>query len=175
VEAAADPHRQELLAAGIQSDRALVSDSSAQDVLRMVMEILHTAWALTMWRCACDAKRQPGGADDGRRRGQGGGAHGCPWPTARHFAAAVLKGVDLYLADVSSPVVLTRSPKWYRSSISAHTFLLLPLQMQGQPAGLIYADRRDAGSIRMTEKELALMRTLRNQVVLVLRQNSGSF
>lgn len=179
VEAAADPHRQELLAAGIQEvTRALVSDSSAQDVLRMVMEILHTGMGFDhVALCLRDARSANlvarmtvGAVDKAVARMQ--------VPMADRtdiFAAAVLKGVDLYIADVSSPVVLTRIPKWYRSSISAHTFLLLPLQMQGQPVGLIYADRRDAGSIRMTEKELALMRTLRNQVVLVLRQNSGSF
>jgi hypothetical protein len=51
--------------------------------------------------------------------------------------------------------------------------LLLPLQLKGQPLGLIYADfgaEQTAPIARLGSKELALMGTLRNQVVLAFRQ-----
>jgi hypothetical protein len=50
------------------------------------------------------------------------------------------------------------------------TFLLLPLLMKGSTFGLIYADRLQPGSIAAAEKELSLLRTLRNQAVMAFRQ-----
>ena len=54
---------------------------------------------------------------------------------------------------------------------NAPAFLLLPLALKGAPFGLIYADKaaRRRRS-QLGEKELALLRTLRNQAVMAFRQ-----
>jgi hypothetical protein len=65
-----------------------------------------------------------------------------------------------------------RLPAWYRQAVNAPTFLLLPLQIKGKPFGLIYADKAMPGGLALDEKELALLRTLRNQAVMAFKQST---
>lgn len=51
----------------------------------------------------------------------------------------------------------------------ARSFILLPLTIS-KPVALIYADADAANSIIIPEKELSLLRTLRNQAVLAIKQ-----
>ena len=39
--------------------------------------------------------------------------------------------------------------------------------------GLIYADKGRAGSLKVDERELSLLRTLRNQAIMAFKQSSG--
>jgi hypothetical protein len=48
--------------------------------------------------------------------------------------------------------------------------LILPVAIKGKPVGLIYADKSEPGGLRVDEKELALLRTLRNQAVMAFKQ-----
>jgi hypothetical protein len=50
--------------------------------------------------------------------------------------------------------------------------LLLPLAIKGKPFGLIYADKAEKGELVLDEKELGLLRTLRNQAVMAFKQSS---
>jgi ABC-type nitrate/sulfonate/bicarbonate transport system ATPase subunit len=50
--------------------------------------------------------------------------------------------------------------------------IYLPLQIKGAPFGLIYADKLGPGALGLDEKELALLRTLRNQAVMAFRQSN---
>jgi len=43
----------------------------------------------------------------------------------------------------------------------------------GAPFALIYADKAEPGAIVLGEKELSMLRTLRNQAVMAFRQASG--
>jgi len=83
------------------------------------------------------------------------------------FAAACLKGADTVIADGRAAALQPRLPSWYRGS-SPHSFLLLPLMLKGAPFALIYADR-DRGAIDFGERELSLLRTLRNQAVMAFK------
>jgi hypothetical protein len=65
-------------------------------------------------------------------------------------------------------------PEWYRQTVHAPAFVLLPLMMKGAPFALIYADKAEAGSIMLGEKELSLLRTLRNQAGIAFRQSGGA-
>ena len=80
------------------------------------------------------------------------------------------KGVDTLIADATAANVAARLPAWLRREAQAQTFLLLPMAMKGSTFALIYADRAQAGSIAAGEKELSLLRTLRNQAVMAFRQ-----
>ncbi len=44
------------------------------------------------------------------------------------------------------------------------------MQMQGKPLALIYADMAAKDRIVLGEKELALLRTLRNQALMAFKQ-----
>jgi hypothetical protein len=86
------------------------------------------------------------------------------------FAAICRKGADTVIADTSRGGMAARLPAWYLQGVNAPSFLLLPLMMRNAPFGLIYADAALPGAIAPQEKELALLRALRNQVVMAFRQ-----
>ena len=58
----------------------------------------------------------------------------------------------------------SRLPPWYRRHVGAATFMLLPLMNGGEPAGLLYADKALANGFKVQERELALLRALRDEL-----------
>jgi hypothetical protein len=70
----------------------------------------------------------------------------------------------------SGPKLASRIPDWYRKAVPAHSFVLFPLNIKGNPVALIYADRDEPGGIEIPEKELQLLRTLRNQAIMAIKQ-----
>ena len=86
------------------------------------------------------------------------------------FSTICGKGMDSLIADAGVGSIAQRLPDWYRRQVQAPTFLLLPLMLKGATFALIYADKARAGSIVLEEKELSLLRTLRNQAVMAFRQ-----
>ncbi len=86
------------------------------------------------------------------------------------FATLCLKGADTLIEDARSATVAARLPAWYAKAVQAPAFVLLPLLNRGVPFGLIYADQAQAGNLGLAEKELALVRTLRNQAVMAFKQ-----
>jgi eukaryotic-like serine/threonine-protein kinase len=93
-------------------------------------------------------------------------------PTPDLFGVVCLKGADTMISDATEDRIVQRLPAWYRQTLNAPTFLLLPLQLKGAPFGLIYADKVRRGALELDEKELALLRTLRNQAVMAFKQSS---
>lgn len=93
------------------------------------------------------------------------------------FSAVCIKGVDTLIADANASSVASRLPHWFVQRVRAPTFLLLPMTMkrQGQDVvlGMIYADRDQADSLNITEKELSLLRTLRAQAVMAFKQSTA--
>ncbi|MFN0186537.1 MAG: protein kinase domain-containing protein [Aquabacterium sp.] len=83
------------------------------------------------------------------------------------FTAVCLKGADTLIADAGEPRIRDRMPTWF-ADVPATSFLLLPLHLKGAPFALIYADA--SSRIEMDERELALVRTLRNQALMAFRQ-----
>jgi serine/threonine protein kinase len=88
------------------------------------------------------------------------------------FTAVCIKGADTLIADATAASIASRLPAWYRATVSAPSFLLLPLMMKGAPFAMIYADKTRSGDLALGEKELSLLRTLRNQAVMAFRQAS---
>lgn len=86
------------------------------------------------------------------------------------FAAACLKGADTVIADGRAANLAARLPAWYRAA-PAQSFLLLPMMLKGAPFAMIYADRRHS-AIDFGERELTLLRTLRNQAVMAFKAAS---
>ncbi len=86
------------------------------------------------------------------------------------FLAALAKGVDVLISDTRDAKIVTRLPDWYRQGVNAGTFVIFPLCIKGKPVAMIYADADLPGDIVINEKELSLLRTLRNQAVLAIKQ-----
>jgi len=168
----------ETLAAGIQDiTNAMVEDFKLSDVLRMILETMLRAMDFNrIIFCMRDAKTDTMIG----RFGLGSGIEKLvplfkthlKAPTPDLFAVVCIKGVDSLISDATESRIVQRLPEWYRKGINAPTFLLLPLHIKGAPFGLIYADKADHGSLELDEKELALLRTLRNQAVMAFKQSS---
>jgi GAF domain-containing protein len=87
------------------------------------------------------------------------------------FHVALQKNIDILITDTADPNIVNRIPDWYRKAFSAGAFLLFPIVIKDKPFGMIYADAAKANSIEIEEDELKLLRTLRNQAVLAVRQS----
>ena len=164
----------ELLAAGIQDiTNTMVQDFKLNEVLRMVLETMYRALGL---RRVVFCLRDPKTDLLTGRFGLGDEAQAvaaCFKVSLKGdvnlFTAVCLKNVDTLISDATLPAMAARLPAWYRKSVNAPAFLLLPLQMKGAPFALIYADKAQAGAIALGEKELSLVRTLRNQAVMAFK------
>jgi eukaryotic-like serine/threonine-protein kinase len=178
--AAADEHRRvtDMLAAGIADiTNLMVEDFKLTDVLRMIIETMFRAMDFQrVVFCLRDPKTESLtgrfglGADVERVVAQFRVSLKAANPDL--FAVVSVKGADTMINDATEPRIAQRLPQWYRQSINAPTFLLLPLQMKGAPFGLIYADKAAMGALALDEKQLALLRTLRNQAVMAFKQSS---
>lgn len=166
-----------ILTAGIQDiSNTLVEDFKLNDVLRIILETMYRAKGFQrVILCIRDAKNNT-------MSGRFGFGPDAPEVAKRFnfslsftpdiFHAALSKGVDILISDTNDPKIVTRIPEWFRKGVAAETFLLFPLCIKGRPMALIYADRDHAGEIVISEKELSLLRTLRNQAVLAIKQSS---
>lgn len=86
------------------------------------------------------------------------------------FHLAVDKGVDIVIEDVEADTIADKIPAWYSGLVEAKSFILLPVVINKKTVGLIYADMAHANSLKISEKQLSLLRTLRNQAVLAIKQ-----
>jgi hypothetical protein len=64
----------------------------------------------------------------------------------------------------------SKLPAWYRELIDAQSFILLPIAIKKITVGLFYADMQQANALNLSEQQLSLLRTLRNQAVLAIKQ-----
>jgi len=172
-----DPRVTETLTAGIQDiTNAMVEDFKLSDVLRMILETMFRAMQFDhIIFCMRDAKTETMSG----RFGLGNGVE----PLVKTFkvplkatipdlfAVVCNKGTDTMISDATEARITQRLPEWYRKGLCAPTFLLLPLLIKGAPFGLIYADKKTRGALELDDKELALLRTLRNQAVMAFKQS----
>lgn len=89
------------------------------------------------------------------------------------FHVAVSKNADLLIADTQADSIRARIPAWYAEKIGARSFLLLPITLNGRTVAVLYADKRDS-SLQLTPQTLGLIKALRNQITLALRQKTVS-
>ncbi len=168
----------ETLAAGIQDiTNAMVEDFKLADVLRMILETMYRAMEFDrIIFCMRDAKTESVTGRFGL--GQGVEQHVKSFKVMLKstapdlFSVVCNKGADTMISDATEARIVQRLPEWFKKGINAPTFLLLPLQIKGAPFGLIYADKIAHGSLELDEKELAMLRTLRNQAVMAFKQSS---
>ena len=165
----------EVLAAGIQDiTNTMVEDFKLNDVLRMILETMFRALGFRrIVFCLRDAKTDTLTGRFGLGEGVEGVSAKFKVPLkvgGDLFTAVCVKGADTLITDATVAQIAARLPAWYRESVNAPAFLLLPMQMKGAPFALIYADKAVPGGIELGEKELSLLRTLRNQAVMAFKQ-----
>jgi eukaryotic-like serine/threonine-protein kinase len=166
---------QAILAAGIQDiSNSLVDDVPLNDILRIILETVYRAMGFEhVLLCLRDSKSN---AMVGRF-GFGPDA----LALAKHlrftlmatpdvFHVALSKGVDVIIDDIDDPKIAERVPDWHRQNLPGHTFVLLPLSIKSVPVAMIYCSKTRPGTIKIPEKELSLLKTLRNQALLAIKQ-----
>lgn len=169
---------QAILTAGIQDiSNSLVEEVALNDILRIILETMYRAMGFRRVLLALrDAK-------SGQMTGRFGLGPEIAELTRQFrfplgaqmqdvFQLATGRGVDIIIADIDDPKIADKVPAWYRQRIPAKTFVLFPLNIKGRPVALIYCDRDRPGSISIPEKELTLLKTLRNQALLAIKQAS---
>ena len=88
------------------------------------------------------------------------------------FHLALEKALDIVIEDVGAANIASKIPAWYGKAVDSRYFLLLPIVVNKVAVGLIYADMQEAKKLQITTKQLSLLRTLRNQAVLAIKQKA---
>jgi hypothetical protein len=164
-----------VLGAGIQDvTNTLVEDYNLNDVLLMVLETIYRGLEFKRALiCIRDNKLNMMVA----RIGLGEGVDAVI-PRFRFkiefesdvFHLAIKEGADIVIEDVGAQSISSKIPAWYRGLVDAQCFVLLPVVINKKTVGLFYADMQQANSLKLSEKQLSLLRTLRNQAVLAIKQ-----
>jgi HD-like signal output (HDOD) protein len=168
-------HAVAVLTAGIQDvSNALTGDYRLSDLLKMILETMYQS--LGPQRVLLAVRDVQADALQGRF-GFGpdvqalAGRFRVPMETGADVFRLVLnRGVDLLVTDADAPEIRDRIPPWFRAATKARTFALFPIIVKDRPMALIYAEHERPGDLVIPERELSLMRTLRNQAVLAIRQ-----
>lgn len=166
-----------ILTAGIQDiSNTLVEDFKLNDVLRIILETMYRAKGFKrVILCIRDGRNNTmlgrfGFGPDAQEKAKRFNFSLTFTPDIFH--AALSKNVDILISDTNDPKISARIPEWFRKGVAAETFVIFPLCIKGNPVAMIYADRDYAGEIVIPDKELSLLRTLRNQAVLAIKQST---
>jgi transcriptional regulator with GAF, ATPase, and Fis domain len=85
------------------------------------------------------------------------------------FHAALSQGQDILISDATAENIRSRIPDWHAKSSNAHAFLLLPMSLNSKPVAMLYADRQNE-PMQLPHQVLSLLKALRNQATLAIRQ-----
>lgn len=84
------------------------------------------------------------------------------------FSVLCTNAKDALITDTMDATIAKRLPPWYQQKVGAKTFVLLPLVQHATVHGLLYADRQLAGSLVLSDKEMALLKTVRNHLLVAM-------
>jgi hypothetical protein len=168
---------QSILTSGLQDvSNSLIDDKvSLNDILRMILEAMYTGMGFEhVVLCIKDGRHNTmcgkfGFGDDVQAVIKAFNFSLAGQPDV--FLVALQNNADILITDIDDPKIASRIPPWFRQHVSARTFVLFPIIVKGKPVGLIYADRPQPNDISIPEKELSLLKSLRNQAVLAIRQS----
>lgn len=166
-----------ILSSGIRDvTETLAGEFSLNDILQMLLEIMYRGMGFSRTLIFINDARQ------GVMRARFGFGKDieqllpkCAFPTAPApdvFHVALDKGVDIVINDALAPNIASRIPQWYQQAMTAKSFLLLPVMVKNKAIGLFYADSQSPAGITITPEQLELLRTLRSQAVLAIKQKT---
>ena len=163
-----------LLGAGIQDvTDSLVSDFNLNDVLQMVLETMYRGIGFNRaFILIRDNKQNAMVAKFGFGAGVGALIPRFHFPlpfVADVFHLSLDKGLDIAIENINAPNIADKVPAWYRNAINAPCFILLPVMIKDKAIALFYADMLTADSLKVSQHQLSLLRTLRNQAVLAIK------
>jgi eukaryotic-like serine/threonine-protein kinase len=155
---------------------SLAGDSfKLNEVLRTILQTMHEGLG---FRCVVFGLRDPKSGMITGRFGLGAPASALsaqfrvdvnPNGPVDLLTVACKKAADTLISDAAADNVRSRLPAWLQREADARSFVLLPMTMKSAPFALIYADCATPGGIVLGERELSLLRTLRNQAVMAFK------
>jgi len=86
------------------------------------------------------------------------------------FNIAVSQAQDFLIDDSSAPTIKAQIPEWYRGTINAPSFMIYPIFIDKVCLGLFYTDKEMKGP-PIPENQVNFMKTLRNQLIIAIRQS----
>lgn len=89
-------------------------------------------------------------------------------PQADVFHVSFNNNVDIRIDNTGDEKIRDKIPAWYHSNIDARSFTIFPIVIKQAPIALIYIDSADAESIDISDNQLSLLKTLRNQAILAI-------
>ncbi len=166
-----------ILGAGIQDvTTSLVSDFNLNDILQMILETIYRGMAFNRTIILIrDNKQNAMIAKFGLGEGVAVVIPHFRFPLSfvpDVFHLSIEKGLDIAIEDIHAPNIADKIPAWYRTSINAPCFMLLPIMVKDKAIGLFYADKLKLNALNMSQHQLSLMRTLRNQAVIAIKQKT---
>lgn len=168
---------QSILTAGLKDiSNSLIDDAiSVNDILQMILEAMYTGMSFSrVVLCIKDAKRNSMCGKFGLGENVQALLKSFQFSLDAPpdvFHAALKNNADILISDIDDAKIATRIPKWYREHVKASTFVIFPITVKTKPVGMIYADRPKANDIVIPEKELSLLKALRNQAVLAIKHS----
>ena len=166
---------QSLLSQGLQDiSQALIDGASVNTILRQILETLyHSMGFRNVLLCIKDRKTDS-------MTGRFGFGEDVAMltrdfrfslkPDSDVFHTCLARNADILVGDIDNPKIAASIPDWYRRTVPAKTFLLLPLSLKKVAVAMIYADKPLAGELAPNKKELSLIRAIRNQAALAFKQ-----
>jgi hypothetical protein len=88
------------------------------------------------------------------------------------FHVTFKKNVDIRIDDTADEKISQKIPDWYRQNINSKGFTIFPIIVKQSPIALIYIDSPSNDSISITDSQLGLLKTLRNQAILAIKTMS---
>jgi serine/threonine protein kinase len=85
------------------------------------------------------------------------------------FHVAFKNNVDIRIEDSRDAKIRGKIPDWYHQNIAARSFTIFPIVISQKPIALIYIDSAGAETIKITDSQLSLLKTLRNQAILAIK------
>jgi serine/threonine protein kinase len=170
--------RKAALLGGIQDiTTSLMGEFNLNDILREILETLYrgigfTRVLLFVRDASAGALKPRFGLGDNVDEIIGGGFSIALGVTRDVFQAAVANGADVFIENVNAEAIRKHIPPSYRKAIPANSFALFPIIVKGKPVGLLYGDCDLENVIRFSAEELALLKTLRNQAVIAIKQKA---
>ena len=94
--------------------------------------------------------------------------------TPNVFHASLGSDRVIFIENARDPKFALKLPAWWRDSLAqARSFVVLPLQLNGQPVGFIYGDWDDSfPPIQLSQTEFSLLNDLRALVVVAVERKA---
>ena len=85
------------------------------------------------------------------------------------FHIAFKNNVDIKIDDARDPKITDKVPEWYKRKVNSRFFIIFPIVIKHSPIALLYIDSADQAPIPISDEQLGLLKTLRNQVILAIK------